>query len=77
MKMMFPMAMGVALIAGLASSAYAPPVMAHFDCAGAYQQCVESGELAEECQLKENECWATNHWPDGYRQQIDSKHRSR
>lgn len=63
MKIMLPI-VAVTVIAG-AFSLYSPKVAAHLDCGGLYQECVDMGNPVAECQLKENECWATNHWPDG------------
>jgi hypothetical protein len=62
MKAMLPL-VALTVIAGVAST-YAPKVAAHLDCDRLYQECVEMGNPVGDCQLKENECWVTNHWPD-------------
>lgn len=63
MKAMLPI-IAVTLVAG-AISLYAPKAAAHLDCGRLYQECVDSGNPVGDCQLKEDECWVTNHWPDG------------
>ncbi len=56
----------VTAIAGVASL-YAPKIAAHLDCGVLCQECVDIGNPVEDCQQKENECWATNHWPSRVR----------
>ena len=63
MKVFMPV-LALTVIAGSATL-YAPKALAHYPCAARAQQCVEEGGAPLDCELKREECEATNHWPDG------------
>ncbi|WP_426700902.1 hypothetical protein ACPPVV_16205 [Rhodanobacter sp. Col0626] len=63
MKAFLPVAAAVVL-SGITGLSYAPRAEAHFNCTGAYNDCIDSGEDPGTCSEKEAICWATNHWPD-------------
>lgn len=66
MKKAFLPVVAAVLLAGVAGLSYAPKAEAHFDCTGAYNDCIASGEDPGSCSVKEAVCWSTNHWPEGF-----------